>query len=352
MIKRISKAVFGAIGAASAFVAIKELFPQGIIRNDVSMDVIASIAICILFFFIFYIISALIIDNFSKIVDKIEAALKDRHYSSYEFILGCSGFIIGLVIANLICIPILSIKFIGIPLTLIFNIIFAYLGFCLTLRFKNDRLFTKLRQRYEDETREKSNAKLLDTSTVIDGRIFDILITGFLEGKLIIPQFVIDELGTLADSQDSVKRGKGRKGLDMLNNMQKEFGDRIYIKNYNVNMAKGVDELLIEAAYENNLTIVTNDFNLNKIAKLKNIKVLNINELANALKPLANVGDEIKVNIIKQGKERQQGIGYLESGTMVVVENTRSRVGEEVTAIVTSVIQTQAGRMIFANLAE
>ena len=348
MIKTILKFAIGMVGAFSAFAAIREFFPNGIV-GDGRINWTVSVAISVAAFFIFFIISAIVIGNLSKIVDKLEITLKERNYSSYEFVLGCTGFIIGLIIANLLCIPILRISFWGIPTAIIINMLMAYSGYSLALRFKNDKLLNRIRKRYEEETRESSNAKLLDTSSIIDGRIFDILFSGFLEGKLIIKQFVIDELGALADSDDTFKRAKGRKGLDLISNMQKDFSGQIVIEESGKSNLKGTDELLLEEASGSDIAIITNDFNLNKIAVIKNIKVLNINELANAMKPLANVGDEINVMIAKQGKERQQGIGYLESGTMVVVENAKNKVGETVTAIVTSVIQTQAGRMIFAN---
>lgn len=350
MLKKLFKFVLGVIAALSAFVAIKELFPEGIIKDNRWIDAAVSLAVCISAFFIIYFIFAAFIKNFPRILDWIETYLKDRKYTPYEFLLGCIGMIIGLIIANLICIPIMMMKFIGIPITLIANFMFAYIGLFLILRFKDDRLFARLKSKFYGDEEEENSCKLLDTSAIIDGRIFDIVLAGFVEGGLEIPKYVIDELGTLADSEDPVKRAKGRKGLDLLRNMQKEFGDTIQIGTAHYNPGQGVDELLLETASTKKRSIITNDFNLNKIAGLRNIKVLNINELANALKPLANVGDQIVLVITKQGKERQQGIGYLESGTMVVVENCRDKVGESVTAIVTSVIQTQAGRMIFANL--
>ena len=352
ILKIFLKLIIGTIGFTSVFIAIKELFPVGLIQNNKNLDTLISALICIAAFILFYIMSSILIKNLSKITDKIDVFLKEKNYTSYEFILGILGFITGLIVANLICIPVLGIKFVGIPITLMVNLVFAYLGLMLAIRFKSDKFFINLKQKYDDESKEKNNSKLLDTSVIIDGRIFDILLSGFIEGKLIIPQFIIDELGTLADSEDTAKRAKGRNGLNLVANMQKEFDKNIVIEDIKDSASIGADELLIEVAVEKGLVIVTNDFNLNKIATIKNIKVLNINELSNALKPLANVGDEITVTISKQGKERMQGIGYLEGGTMAVIENTKDKVGETVTAIVTSVIQTQAGRMIFGNIIE
>ena len=350
--KILLKLAVSIIGLASVFIEIKRLFPNGIVENNSKLNIIITAAICIAAFFIFYIISSIIIHNLRKTTDKIENYLKEKNYTSYESVLGLIGFVTGLIIANLLCIPVLSIDFVGIPITLIINLALAYLGFSLALRYKNDKFFIKLKNKFDEESKEKNNSKLLDTSVIIDGRIFDILLAGFIEGKIVIPQFVIDELGTLADSEDTVKRAKGKNGLDLISNMQKEFEKYIFIENIKDTDLIGVDELLLETALLKNYMIVTNDYNLNKIATIKNIRVLNINELSAALKPLANVGDEISIFISKQGKERLQGIGYLEGGTMVVVENARNRVGEMVKAIVTSVIQTKAGRMIFSNIVE
>jgi len=348
LLKKVFKFILSGLGFFSAFVAMMELFPNGIVSSELINTLIffgSSVFVSI----ICYLFSSLIINNFPKMADKFESYIKERKYTMYEFILAGIGLVAGLIIANLICMPVVSIKFVGVPISLVVNLMLAYLGMSIMLRYKQDRFFSRFKKKFEEDV-PKEDAKLLDTSAVIDGRIFDIILTGFIEGKIVIPQYVITELGMLADSEDNIKRAKGRRGLDLLNIMQKEMSDCFIFENNVFDTAKGVDELLIEDALAQNLSIITNDFNLNKIAQLKNIKVLNINELAGALKPLASVGDEISVLISKKGKERAQGIGYLESGTMVVIENTKDMVGETVKAVVTSVIQTKAGRMVFANL--
>lgn len=352
MLKKFFHIILGGIGFASTFAAIKELFPTGLIKSNSTIDTIVSFAICVLAFFLVYWLSSYVFANFSGFVDKLEMALKARKYSAFELLLGGIGFIFGLIIANLMCIPILGIQFIGIPVTLILNISFAAVGFALVLRFKQDKFLTKLRSKFEDVTQGENNTKILDTSVIIDGRIYDILLTGFLEGDIVIPQFVIDELGALADSEDGIKRSKGKLGLDLLQTLQKEFPQQIVIRDYKVDSEKGVDELLMEIAQKERSVILTNDYNLHQIAKLRNIRVRNINALANALKPLAKVGEQITIEITKAGKERQQGIGYLENGTMVVVEDAKPYVGKQISAVVTSVIQTNAGRMVFANRIE
>ena len=199
--------------------------------------------------------------------------------------------------------------------------------------------------------RDFEKPKLLDTNVIIDGRIADVCRTGFVEGKIYIPSFVLEELQHIADSSDSLRRARGRRGLDILNQMRKEL-DLAIRQSDPVDAAnpEEVDIRLVHLAKEVDGCIVTNDFNLNKVAELHGVTVFNINELANALKPVVLPGEEMNVNIIKEGKEANQGVAYLDDGTMVVVEGARRHVGETVDAVVTSVLQTVAGKMIFANL--
>jgi uncharacterized protein YacL len=193
--------------------------------------------------------------------------------------------------------------------------------------------------------------KILDTNVIIDGRVADICRTGFIEGQIHIPNFVLEELQHIADSSDSLKRARGRRGLDILNQMRKELSLVITPTNaVDPSNAEEVDARLVKLAQELEGCIVTNDFNLNKVAELQGVQVLNINELANALKPVVLPGEEMSVSIIKEGKEANQGIAYLDDGTMVVVEGARRLIGEGVDVIVTSVLQTVAGKMIFTNL--
>lgn len=189
---------------------------------------------------------------------------------------------------------------------------------------------------------------ILDTSVIIDGRIADVCETGFVSGDLLIPQFVLKELQMIADSSESTKRTRGRRGLDILNKMQKLSYVRIIIDDTDYPSVKEVDQKLISMAKETGNAILTNDFNLNKVAEVHSIQVLNINQLANSLKPVVLPGETMKVQIIKEGKEHSQGIAYLDDGTMVVVDNGRRYMGRHVDVTVTSVLQTTAGRMIFA----
>jgi len=198
--------------------------------------------------------------------------------------------------------------------------------------------------------KELSDYRILDTSVIIDGRIADIADTGFLEGNLIVPRFVLDELQYIADSADSLKRARGRRGLDILNRMQRNSGIFIDVVDHDFPKIKGVDSKLVALAKKTNGKIMTNDFNLNKVAELQGIKILNVNELANALKPVLLPGELMTVKIIKDGKEPGQGVAYLEDGTMIIVDNAQRYMGENVEAMVTSVLQTTAGRMIFSEM--
>jgi uncharacterized protein YacL len=194
--------------------------------------------------------------------------------------------------------------------------------------------------------------KVLDTSVIIDGRISDICETGFLEGTLVVPQFVLRELQQVADSADSLKRNRGRRGLDILQKIQKMAGVRVQIVETDFPELREVDLKLIELARRLNGKIVTNDFNLNKVAQLRGVSVLNINELANSLKPVVLPGEVMRVFVIKEGKESGQGVGYLDDGTMVVVDQGRKAIGRTIEVTVTSVLQTTAGKMIFCRWAE
>ncbi len=190
---------------------------------------------------------------------------------------------------------------------------------------------------------------ILDTSVIIDGRIADICETGFLDGDLIIPQFVLKELQVIADSSESTKRTRGRRGLDILNKMKKQAYVKIIISESDYPSIKEVDQKLIQLAKQINCSIITNDFNLNKVAEVHSIQVLNINQLANALKPIVLPGETMRVQVIKEGKELNQGVAYLDDGTMVVIDNGKKLMGRNIDATVTSVLQTTAGRMIFAT---
>ncbi len=200
--------------------------------------------------------------------------------------------------------------------------------------------------------RSQRNVKILDTSVIIDGRIADIVETGFLEGMLVIPNFILRELQQIADSPDAHKRNRGRRGLDILQKLQTKHGVTVQFSEIDFPELRDVDQKLIELAKQLDAKIVTNDFNLNKVAQLRGVEVLNINELANALKPVVLPGETMRVFILKEGKEANQGVAYLDDGTMVVVDNARKMIGKTIEATVTSVLQTTAGKMIFGRYIE
>jgi len=202
------------------------------------------------------------------------------------------------------------------------------------------------------ESRPTKRYRILDTSVIIDGRIADVVETGFLDGTLLVPQFVLKELQSVADSSDAMKRNRGRRGLDILHRIQKMAGVEVAISDLDFPAIKEVDLKLIELARSLSGRIVTNDFNLNKVAQLRGVEVLNINELANSVKPVVLPGEQMSVFVVKEGKEYNQGVGYLDDGTMVVVDNARARIGKNIDIVVTSVLQTTGGRMIFGRHAE
>jgi len=228
---------------------------------------------------------------------------------------------------------------------------FPYLGLVIGGRkgewLEPARLFSLFRA-----TGPERHYKILDTSVIIDGRVADLCETGFLDGTLVIPQFVLKELQLVADSSDSMKRNRGRRGLDILQKIQKMSGVEVVISDVDFPEVKEVDLKLIELARTLIGKIVTNDFNLNKVAQLRGVDVLNINELANALKPVVLPGEFMKVFILKEGKEYNQGVAYLDDGTMVVVDNARRMISKNIDVVVTSVLQTTAGKMIFGRFIE
>jgi uncharacterized protein YacL len=232
-------------------------------------------------------------------------------------------------------------------------LLFAYLG--LMLGFTKAEWFDPLSlvaYFRGGTTTTQRNVKVLDTSVIIDGRIADICETGFIDGRLVIPQFVLKELQQVADSADSLKRNRGRRGLDILQKVGKMSGVEVEISELDYPEVKEVDLKIIELAKELDGKIVTNDFNLNKVAQVRGVQVLNINELANALKPVVLPGEFMRVFILKEGKEYNQGVAYLDDGTMVVVDNARKLLGKNVDITVTSVLQTTAGKMIFGKTIE
>jgi uncharacterized protein YacL len=270
------------------------------------------------------------------------------------------GLAIGLLLANLMLAPVfllpmpMEFSFLKPLLAILGSVMFCYLGVSLAdthggalLRLLNPQnLETML---VAEGTLKPVSTKVIDTSCIIDGRIEELLTTGFIEGQILVPQFVLQELQTLADAGNDLKRIRGRRGLDILNRMKDSFPDRIIIHPINYQDINTVDAKLVRFASEIQATLLTNDYNLSKVANLQKVIVLNVNDLAQAIRPIYLPGDSLEVKIVKEGKEPAQGIGYLDDGTMVVVEEGSKYVGGELRIVVTSALQTSAGRMIFAK---
>lgn len=293
---------------------------------------------------------------FALVLVVIERFLKQ--VSLKDLLAGLLGLIAGLVAANLLVFltsviikeeennGILSMVAAGSSLTL------GYLGMAVAYKRRDE--FSFLVQSgvpYANRTRS-NDLKILDTNVIIDGRILDICETGFIEGTLIVPRFVLKELQYIADSSDVLRRNRGRRGLDILHGMQKSPNIDVRVSEEDFPDIKEVDAKLIELAKSMSAKVVTNDFNLNQVAELQAVIVLNINELANAVKPVILPGEVMNVRVVKEGKEYGQGVAYLDDGTMVVVDNGRSLMGQSVDVIVTSILQTAAGRMIFTKKKE
>lgn len=328
-----------------------------IIKINSMIESVISILIVLIFGLIFYFISP----KLEKIAIKISKVIDSemQKVPSHEIVSGTIGLIAGLIIANLISkiFEKIQIFSIGMILTIIAYILFGYLGISISTKKYKDIMLTIPSMRKNPlphSIRSKgknlsAKPKILDTSVIIDGRIADILKTGFVEGTIILPEFMLEELRHIADSSDALKRNRGRRGLDILNKIQNEDIMNVQITDKDYDDVSEVDMKLLKLAEEINGKVVTNDYNLNKVAELRGVEVLNINELANSLKPVVMAGEEMIVTVIKEGKENKQGIAYLDDGTMIVVEEGKKHIGETLQVVVTSVLQTAAGRMIFAK---
>jgi uncharacterized protein YacL len=296
-----------------------------------------------------------------------------RETAASDLLAAVVGLIIGLVISLLLFTILSSLPFhLGNIMPFVAMVVFSFLGVALAVQRKNDfahlfqGVFTR-RSRERDEEREEKRGKereklasgpaqilpvtqiLLDTSAIIDGRIADISQTGFVSGALVVPRFVLAELQRIADSADTMRRNRGRRGLEMLNRLQKDATVPIEITDADVEGIAEVDSKLVKLARILHCPIITNDFNLNRVAELQGVKVLNINELANAVKPVLLPGEDLYIKIMQDGKELGQGVGYLDDGTMIVVEGGRQYMNTTIEVNVTRVLQTVAGRMIFAH---
>ncbi len=375
MFRRFFRAFFTVLGALIGFELFelsKYLLEEFDFISDFSDSVETLIGAVFVFIFgiIFYNITPALTRKSRKVADTIENDLQG--VSPYALIGGTIGLIAGLVIAYLltkIYQDVITEKSLYLMVTIMLYGILAFLGsvvgskkgaeiinmYSVAAKKAQQAKAASEENNYGYNAKEKKTArvpKILDTSVIIDGRILEIMKTGFLEGPIVIPEFVLVELRHIADSSDALKRNRGRRGLDILNKIQTEYGIEIY----NTDSEKALKEIpevdvkLLKLAQIMKGKVVTNDFNLNKVAVIKGVSVLNINELANALKPMVIPGETMNVTLIKQGKDHNQGIAYLDDGTMIVVEDGRKYIGKTMDINVTSVLQTAAGRMIFGKM--
>ena len=376
MIKRIIRIIATIIGAAlglGVFPLIKLVLSKT--EVDVSQYVtttqeyVISIILGIIFAFIFFRITPLIQKQGQKVAEGIGDDLQG--VSGNDILAATIGLVLGLIIAFLLSqiYAIIPNPIISAIATVVTYLLLGYLGAVVATK-KGKEVFSQIFVRQKEAAdgqqspsrfsvggggRKKNtnqSPKILDTSVIIDGRIAEIMKTGFIEGTIVIPEFVLVELRHIADSADSLKRARGRRGLDILNKIQTDYGIEIY----NTESEKAlkdipeVDVKLLKLAQIMNGKVVTNDFNLNKVATINGVEVLNINELANTLKPIVIPGEKMVVTPVKEGKDASQSIAYLDDGTMVVVEDGRKEIGVETEITVTSVLQTAAGRMIFGRI--
>jgi uncharacterized protein YacL len=357
MLKRIVQIFFLFLGGTLGIFFMPELMKLLNLQDIPFINTPYTLAI--LGAILFYIATFWLVDYVVNWVKLLEESLVKAPVTDVLF--GSLGLIAGLIIAFLIVnvIPFKDIQYqvFSTIIPIFLTLLLGYLGFQVGFKRKDEliNLFSigkigKKKGTGEEEPEvEDKKLKILDTSVIIDGRIADICQTGFLEGTIVIPQFVLEELQHIADSSDALKRNRGRRGLDILNRIQKELSIKVEIYEGDFEEIQEVDSKLVKLAKLTSGVVVTNDFNLNKVCELQGVAVLNINDLANAVKPVVLPGEEMKVQVIKDGKEHNQGVAYLDDGTMIVVEDGRDFIGKHIDVIVTSVLQTSAGRMIFAK---
>lgn len=365
MIKRVIRGVLTLAGGSAGFAfglvlvqspQIRQLLGEG--SEFGLIPFIFPLIVGIIFGLIVYLLGPMIIRSGVRLAKYTELELEKIPTS--QVIVGTVGLIPGLMIAYLVSdlYKIIPITFVSQALSVLTYIFLGYLGISIATRNMTDmsrlpdffKKQTEVLQKAQSKTvRSGAKPKILDTSVIIDGRISDISKTGFVEGPIVIPEFVLEELRHIADSSDALKRNRGRRGLDILKVIQQELDVEVQITDADFEDVAEVDVKLLKLAQKIDGVVVTNDYNLNKVADLQGVPVLNINELANAVKPVVLPGEEMVVTIIKEGKESNQGVAYLDDGTMIVVEGGRKFINQTKHVIVTSVLQTAAGRMIFAK---
>lgn len=356
MLRKMIRVILGLIGVilgiTLAWTIVPILAQRGINLIEYQ-DIIIYSLFSIAFGILFFILSKKVIVFAIEFIRLVEHKLQE--VPANDVLFGVSGLIIGLLISSLVTYPIRQLGggWLTLILTILIYLFFGYLGISVTTKKWKELDWSDLLRRVQKERHAQDilgcQPKILDTSVIIDGRIFDICKTGFIEGPLIIPGFILEELRHIADSSDALKRNRGRRGLDILNQIQKELEIPVKIYEKDFEDIQEVDSKLLKLGQILKGAVITNDYNLNKVAEFQGVPVLNINELANAVKPVVLPGEEMVVQVIKDGKEMGQGIAYLDDGTMIVVDGGKKYVGDTIDVLVTSVLQTAAGRMIFAK---
>ncbi|MFW5972188.1 MAG: PIN/TRAM domain-containing protein [Bacillota bacterium] len=356
MIKKIMRFILGIFGSIIGFHILGDKTEWFAKISSGEIDEwffsIEVVVIVIGFLLGFFLISFLL-EKVLQLIFNFENNLKKVSWR--KIIAGAAGLAIGLlfgILVNLaLGLPRILNQGLGDYIAILINLIFAYIGFSLLIDKEQDifNVFNRKSKEYGDLYDGIISNKILDTSVIIDGRIADICKSGFIEGTLIVPEFVLEELRHIADSSESLKRNRGRRGLDILKQMQKEPYISVEIISQDFDDIQEVDSKLVKLAQITDARVVTNDYNLNKVAELQGVKVLNINELANSVKPIVLPGEEMNVKVIKEGKENGQGVAYLDDGTMIVVDDGMKYMNQKISVLVTSILQTAAGRMIFAK---
>jgi len=384
MLRRILTAAIAVVLTVTGLILMEQLLPQisyflgysihskGVLGYSYIHWLFAIVSV-LFFSWIGWVITPFLIKYLLKYSEVVASVLAKA--PSADIIVSLIGVLIGLILANLIGAPFSRLPIVGSYIPIILSIVLALTGAKVASYKSKDIIGFFYRSRPADNSVPDNGGetvrgqqeetvvdvgsmpaemasfnKLLDTSVIIDGRITDILKTGFLEGNLVIPHFVLDELQRLSDSSDNLKRAKGRRGLDLIHELQEMTGHVVVVKDLEYDAFQDVDSKLIALAKDTGSAVVTNDFNLNKVASIQGISVLNINDLANAVKPVVIPGEEMTAYLLREGKESGQAIAYLQDGTMIVVEGGRKYIGNKIRVAVTSVLQTSAGRMIFAKV--
>ena len=363
----------GAVLAALATPFLSRFWPE--VFGRMQWLAVLYAGLCLLLGLVFFLLSGGIIDQTMRLIAKMEN--RWSKLSTRQIFLTSVGMVMGLLVAYLVTQLILSAgaSLFTISLSALTYLVLGFVG--MRMGFSRGRKPSRRSQRRQesllevagdwmdddsDETDDSAEdaapaygavmRKYLDTSVIIDGRIADVAHTGFLEGEMVVPAFVLAELQHIADSADNLRRARGRRGLEVLSRLQKMDGLTIRVDDTDYSDVDEVDVKLLRLCREKGGAVVTNDYNLNKVAGVTGIRVLNINDLANAVKPMLVAGEELNVQVVREGKEPGQGVSFLDDGTMIVIEGGKRLVGERVPVVVTTVLQTSAGRMIFARLKE